>query len=69
MLAVRIVLLSRSMLRLLLMHMFVVFKQELLYYTVPAGAMEVYRVSVEMERARAEVVHLESFSVLSVLFI
>jgi len=47
------------------MHTFVVFPQELLYYTVPAGAMEAYRVSVEMERARVEVVHLESFSVLS----
>jgi len=51
------------------MHMFRVFKQELLYYTVPAGAMEAYRVSVEMERARFEVVYFGAFSVLLVFFI
>lgn len=49
-----------------MMHMFRVFEQEILYYTVPAGAMEAYRVSVEMERSRAEVVYFEAFSVLSV---
>lgn len=51
-----------------MMHMFGVLKQEVLYYTVPAGAMEAYRVSVEMERSRAEVVYFEAFSVISVCF-
>lgn len=45
-----------------MMHMLGALKQEPLFYTVPAGAMEAYRDSVEAEYARHAEVYFEAFS-------
>lgn len=44
-----------------MMHVLGALKQEPLFYTVPAGAMEAYRDSVEAEHARLAEVCFDAF--------